>query len=100
MLRVPQGSEMVMGIVGKSPLKDHVCHHDLCDSCCSGMERLKPHHWLDEALDKTMVLFKDIVEIFALPDFNDFFRTLMNVRIVLVACCPTRLTPLLSMTTL
>lgn len=34
------------------------------------MERLKAHHRLGNALDEPMVLLKDIIEIFNLPNFN------------------------------
>lgn len=44
------------------------------DGCCGRMERLAPHHRLGDPLDKPMVLLKDIIEIFDLPDFNHVAR--------------------------
>jgi len=84
-------------VVGELVLADHVSHFDPCNGC-GGMECLEAHHRLGDPLDKPVVVFKDIVEIFDLADFNDLAVPLI-FRIVLTACSPARLTPLLSMTT-
>ena len=39
------------------------------------MERIEAHHWLGDPFNKAVILFKDIIEIFDLPDFNDFARS-------------------------
>ncbi|WOC16373.1 hypothetical protein MP213Fo_18550 [Pseudochrobactrum sp. MP213Fo] len=38
------------------------------------MERFEAHHWFGDPFDKAMVLLKDDVEIFDLPDFNHLAR--------------------------
>lgn len=39
------------------------------------MKCLEAHHWFCETFDEAVILFKDIVEIFDLPDFNDPSRS-------------------------
>lgn len=34
------------------------------------MECFKAHHWFGDPFDKAVVLLKDIVQVFDLPDFN------------------------------
>ena len=68
-------------VVGELVLADHVSHLDPCNGGCCGMECFEPHHRPGDPLDEPMVLFKDIVEIFDLADFNDLAGT-VNFRII------------------
>jgi len=35
------------------------------------MDCLEGHHWFGDPFDKAVILFKDLVEVFDLPDFNE-----------------------------
>lgn len=39
------------------------------------MECLEAHHWFGDPFDKAVFLFKDIVKVFDLPDFNERTRS-------------------------
>ncbi len=71
MLRVPQISGMANGCRWRIAFTDHMRHFDSCEWGCSGMKCFETHHWLGDPFDKAVVLLKDIIEIFDLPDFND-----------------------------
>lgn len=63
------------------------------------MKRLEAQHLPGDPLDETMVLFKDIAEVFDLQDFNRF-ACAGNFRIAFIACAPPKFAPLLSTTIL
>jgi hypothetical protein len=50
---------------------DHVCILDAGDGCGSGMEGLEAQHRSGDALDEAMVLFKNVIQVFDLQDFDD-----------------------------
>ncbi len=75
MLRVQQRPEMVIGCRWRTAFADHMRHFDSSECGCSGMKCFETHHRLSDPLDKPVVLFKDIVEIFVLADFNDLAGT-------------------------
>lgn len=53
---------------GSGPLADHVGDLDPRDGCGSRMEGLEAQHRAGDPLDEAMILFKNVVEVFDLPD--------------------------------
>ncbi len=70
MLLAREGLESVGAIGGDLTLADHVSRLDAGDSRFNGMESLEAHHRACDPFDETVVLFKDVVQIFDLPDLD------------------------------
>jgi hypothetical protein len=58
------------------PLPDHI-HHFISSQCSpSRLERKEAHAWFDQSFEKAMILFHQIVEIFALSKFTRYCKNL------------------------
>lgn len=49
-----------------------MCDLDAGQCSGSGVESLEPHHVFDDPLDETVILLKDVVEVFHLMDLDAF----------------------------
>ena len=58
-------------VVVELVLADHVGYFDACDGGRGGMECFEAHHWFGDPFDKAVVLLKDIIDVFYLPDFDN-----------------------------
>ncbi len=67
------------------PLPDHI-HHFISSQCSpSRLERKEAHAWFDQSFEKAMILFHQIVEIFALSKFTRYSKNLCCLQFRL--CC-------------
>lgn len=48
-----------------------MCSLDADEGCGSGVECLEAQHWSGDAFDEAMVLFKNVIQVFNLQDFDD-----------------------------
>src|SRR6185437_8740691 len=63
------GHECPIG-TGQLPLSDHVHRLDIGQQDPRAAQRLETQHWSSNALDGTMVLLDNVIQVFALTQLN------------------------------